>query len=319
MARPSSSESARRLISLLGQLTPGARIPLDELAGSLDVTPAQLANDLETLSMCGVAPYTPDQLVEVFVDDGFVEVYAPLPAVKAPVRLSPGEARAPAAALAAAGFTADDPLVSRLLAASSAGFDAERLEHTLRSAIATHDSSVFQTLASATSSHEAVAISYQSEGAAEPTERIVEPAALFAERGAWYLSAWCRSAGAMRTFRIGRIRVATATRETFVVRRGTGVGATSDGALKAFAPEGLPVATLRFEADEQFLAREWPGGRIAAEKPDGEIVADVPFAGTGWIARRVVARLGRVEAVGPAEVRTAVRELALGESASAVE
>ncbi len=311
MARPSSGESARRLIALLGQLTPGARIPLDELAKSLGVKPAQLANDLETLSMCGVAPYTPDQLVEVFVDDGFVEVYAPLPAVTAPVRLSPGEARGLAAALAAAGFTADDPLVSRLLAASSAGFDAERLEHTLRGAIATHDSGIFQTLASAAGSREVVALGYQSEGAAEPTERVVEPAALFAERGAWYLSAWCRTAGAMRTFRVDRIRAASGNGERFSA--GGREDEAGGGALRAFAPEGLPVATVRFSAGEAFLAREWPGGRIVAEEPDGAVIAEVPFAGTNWLARRVAARLGRVEAVAPAELRAAVATLAHAE------
>jgi hypothetical protein len=41
----------------------------------------------------------------------------------------------------------------------------------------------------------------------------------------------------------------------------------------------------------------------------------VPFAGTDWIARRVVARLGNVEALEPAEVRSAVGVLARTELA----
>lgn len=304
MPRPNSGETARRLIALLGHLTPGLSVPVEELAETIGTSPDQLAQDLSTLSLCGVAPYAPDQMVDVFVEDGMVEVYSPLPAVSAPVRLSPDEARALAAALAAAGFTADDPLSARLLDAAAAGFDAGALEHTLRSAIATHDSSVFETLAAAAREHEVVTIGYQSEGLLVAAERDVEPVQLFAERGAWYLSAWCRAAKGSRTFRIDRIRSASATGERFesVVM--------PDGLPSAFVSEGLPVATLRFCPGEHFVEREWPGGRIAGQEADGSTVAEVPYAGTGWIARRVVARLGAVEVVAPAEVRSAVRQLA---------
>jgi predicted DNA-binding transcriptional regulator YafY len=89
------------------------------------------------------------------------------------------------------------------------------------------------------------------------------------------------------------------------------VAPASAVAPTAFAPEGLPVATLRFAAGEPFIAREWPGGRIvSADEADGSTLAEVPFAGTGWIARRVVARLGKVEVLAPKEVRDAVATLA---------
>ncbi len=207
---------------------------------------------------------------------------------------------------AAAGFTGNDPLSERLLSAAAAGFDADALERTLRSTIATHDSGVFETLASAASDREVVTLAYHSEGAAEPTARDVEPQQLFAERGAWYLSAWCRTAGGMRTFRIDRIRSAEKTGERFE----RVAMPERDAPPTAFAPEGLPMATLRFAPGEPFVAREWPGGRVVSAEDDGATIAEVPFGGTGWIARRVVARLGRVEAVAPAEVRAAVSELA---------
>lgn len=302
MPRANSGDSARRLIALLGQLRPGLSVPVEDLGESLGTTTAQLADDLGTLCLCGITPYTPDQMVDVFVEDGVVEVISPLPAVSAPVRLSPSESAALTAALAAAGFTAEDPLAARLMEASAASFDSDALERTIRSAIATHDSAVFETLASAIREREAVQVAYQSEGTAEPTDRVVEPQQLFAERGAWYLSAWCRSAGGMRTFRIDRMRRAESTGERFdsVTTPANGLAPT------AFASEGLPVATLRFAATEPFVEREWPGGHVVAAEDDGATLAEVPFAGTGWVARRVVARLGRVEVVGPPEVRAAV-------------
>jgi proteasome accessory factor C len=309
MPRPSSGDAARRLIALLGQLTPELSVSVADLAQTLGIDAEQLADDLSTLCLCGIAPYTPDQMVDVFVEDGMVEVLSPLPAVTAPVRLSPAEAEALASALAAAGFTAEDPLAAKVLAAASAGFDADALERTLRSALATHDSTTFETLAVAVSEHEVVAIAYQSDGAAQPSARDVEPRRLFAERGAWYLSAWCRRAGGMRTFRVDRIRTAETTGEHFE----PAAGEDSAPLPSAFAPEGLPLATLRFTPGEAFVEREWPGGRIAEAGEDGATVAEVPYAGTDWIARRVLARLGKVEALAPAEVRFAVREMAAHE------
>jgi len=309
MARPNSSDSARRLIALLGQLTPGMSVPVKGLAESLGTTEAQLADDLGTLCVCGIAPYGPDQMLDVFVEDGMLEVYTALPAVRGPISLSPSEAQALAAALAAAGFSARDPLARRLLDAAASSFDGEALEQTLRTTIATHESTVFEILAAAALGREAVSISYQSEGTAEPSDRIIEPQQLFAERGAWYVAAWCRTADGIRTFRVDRVRKATATGEHFdrvtVVER--------DAAPTAFAPEGLPVARLRFAAVEAFVSRDWPGGHVVSAEEDGTTIADVPFSGTEWIARRVTGRLGRVEALAPVHVRDAVATAARAE------
>lgn len=303
MAKQSSTDTARRLIALLGHFQNEAEIPLATLAEKVGVSPAQLADDLTTLSVCGVAPYYPDMMVDVFVEDGIVEVVTPLPAIKGAVRLSAAEAEALSAALAAAGFSADDPLTSKLLAASSAGFDAEGLAHTLRTETAAHDSAIFETIAGAIAASEAVAITYQRDGAAAPGARIIEPHRLIADRGAWYVTAFCRSAGENRTFRVDRIRSATATGEHFEA-------AAPAHTAAAFTGEGLPLARLRFAPGEAFIEREWPGGRVVESAEDGSTLAEVPFGGTGWISRVVAARLGAAEVLEPSEVRDAVRALA---------
>ena len=306
-----AADRARRLIALLGRLTEGTRVPLADLAAELDTSPAELAGDLVTLSLCGIAPYTPMELVPVLVDGEFVEVWGSIPAMRGPVRLSAAEAGALAAALAAAGFAADDPLVSRLLEASSASFDAEELARTLRTVGVGHDKATFELLADAIAKHEAVAIAYQREGTESPGVRTVEPLQLFADRGAWYLSAWCRKAGAYRTFRVDRIRGAEYNGDTFDPAR----RAPSSASPSAFSTDGLPVARLRFAPGEAFSEREWPGSSVAEQAADGSLVVEVPFAGTDWIARRVVARLGAVEALSPTEVRDAVGVVARAEIA----
>ena len=309
MARTSGADRARRLIAIMGQLTPGARILIADLAAEVGATEAELTADLETLSMCGVAPYYPGDLTPLLVEDGFVEVWGELPALKGPVRLSSAEASALAAALQAAGFSASDELPARLLEAAGAkSFDAEELDRTIRAATSAHDTSVYEALARAVQQTGVVHLEYVSAGSDETTARDVEPLSLFAERGAWYLTAWCRRAGDWRTFRVDRIRSAGLTGEHF--DPGARMGAP--GSMGAFATDGLPTARLRFSAGEPFTDRDWPGGHVVEQAEDGAIVAEVPYGGTEWIARHVVARLGAVEVLEPAEVRAAVRELATG-------
>jgi predicted DNA-binding transcriptional regulator YafY len=288
-------------------------MPLATLAAELDTGPAELASDLETLSVCGVAPYSPMELVPVLVDEdeGTVEVWGDVPAMRGPVRLSAAEAGAWAAALAAAGFEANDPLVAKLLSAASADFDAKTLARTLRASASHHNPAVFEAAAAAIAQREVLVIAYQREGAVEPSLRRVEPLQLFAERGVWYLSAWCRKAGAHRTFRLDRIRALEPAGEEFDP---AAHDATSLGAV-AFSGKGLPSARLRFVSGEEFSEREWPGARMAEEEPDGSLVVEAPFAGTDWIARRVLARLGRVEVLTPHSLREAVATLAREELA----
>ena len=279
----------------------GADISLTDMAAEVGSTPAQLAADLTTLSMCGVAPYTPWELVPVAVDGDRVTVFGSVPAMRGPVRLSLSEAEALSAALSAAGFAADDPLNAKLAAATSASLDAEELSKTLHTETAQHDIGVFEGLAAAVRAHEAVTITYQGDGAVAPRERTVEPLQLLAERGAWYLSAWCREADDFRTFRVDRIRALRTTGDVFE----PGAHGVTGLSSVAFSAEGLPFARLRFAESAEYVEREWPGSRPAENTGDG-LMVEVPFSGTDWIARRVVARLGSVEVVGPPAVRDAV-------------
>jgi predicted DNA-binding transcriptional regulator YafY len=72
----------------------------------------------------------------------------------------------------------------------------------------------------------------------------------------------------------------------------------------------LPKATVRFDAGSEGLEeRDWPGATFR-EEPDGSVLAEIPFASSGWIARRIAARLGRAEVLAPLELRRSVAETA---------
>lgn len=303
--------ATRRLVALLGRLTPGARIAIADLADQVGVTEATLADDLLTLAVCGVAPFDPNALMPLIVEDGFVEVWSALPAPLGTVRLTAPEASALAAALQTAGFSTDDDLTSRLLeAAASASFDAVELAHTIRTADSDHDAHVYAVIAAALAEHAVVRIEYVRVGATQPLARDIEPVSLFAERGAWYVTAWCRHAGDWRTFRVSRIRSATPTGESHH-------RSSQSEDASAFHRAGMPRATLRFAPDEPFSEREWPGGRVLESGESGSVIAEVPYGGTAWLTRQVVARLGRVEVLEPASLRSAVAQLAADERAHA--
>jgi len=290
------------MLTLLHHLQPGAAIPLARLAEVVGASESEVADDITTLSLCGVAPYYPDDLVAVFVEDGLVNVWAPLPVFDRAVRLAAGEARALAAALQAAGFGPSHSLTARLLEAAAADFSADELAHVIRSAVSDSTGEVYKAIALGIERSETVRIAYRRAGADTETEREIEPLALVNDRGAWYVSAFCRLAGAPRTFRLDRMRTAEVT--------GTPFSRHPDGlAGRAFSPEGLPVALLRFDVADDFSERDWPGARVVARRGRGTDV-EVPYAGTAWIARMVAARMGTVEVREPADVRAAVRALA---------
>ena len=310
MAKPSSSVRAKRLLAILHLFEPNTRISLEAIASAVGASVPETVADLESLACCGVAPYTPEALMPVLIEDGYVEVWGELPALSRAVRLSRAEAQALAAALQAAGLPASDPLSAKVIAASATDVDARDIERVVRASVSggAATGTTLKTLSLALSESRAVHITYRSAGAEEETDRVIEPLGLVQERGAWYVEAFCRKAGALRTFRVDRIREADLGERIEERRRFSPSGAAFDSA-------GLPLARLKFAPDEEFFAREWPGGTVAHVGDDGVTVADVPYAGTAWIARQVVARLGSVEVVEPEEVRSAVAELARAEAA----
>lgn len=294
---------ARRLLALLHTLKPGTEVRLSKLAEAFDTDVAQLTRDLELLSCCGVSQHG-DELVPIYVEDGVLVVFNPLPALGGAVRLSASEAHALIAALQAAGLGADDDLVRTLVAGSvAADIDAEQVERVVRSAATSGQADALKQVALALEKRRVVQLRYQNAGAQTASTRDVEPLALVNERGVWYLEAYCRKAEGLRTFRVDRITEALVTTQSFEPR-----GLAIHG--RAFVATDLPVATVRLDAGQEFSTREWPGAKAIERHDDGTLVVEVPYAGTGWVARQIVARLGAAQVVGPAEVRAAVAELA---------
>jgi predicted DNA-binding transcriptional regulator YafY len=306
MGRPSTSDRARRLLALLPYLSEQRAIPLADLAQVTGTDEATVASDLTVLSMCGGGTGDPLDLVGVYVEGDVAEVFAELPALDRPVRLTPAEARALATALEVVGIDPGSDLGSRLAHVAAQEPDLTDVARTVRAAFAQGGhAAVIAALSAAASEQVSVSIGYESAGGGGPAERVVRPYTLYLWRGAWYLLAWCEKSREERTFRVDRISSVASTGKRF--ERPTGLP-LSPAPLPDL--ESLPRATVRFSADAPDLNdRDWPGARFS-RAGDGTVAAKVPYAGTAWLARKVAARLGTAEVLFPEELREAVAKAA---------
>lgn len=302
--RPDTAARARRLLALLPLLKQGASVSLSELARAVGCSPDEVAADLAVLTMCGVPPFSPSDMIELDLDGDTVTVYMEPPALDRPLRLTPAEARALVTALEAADYDPAGPLVSALLAAASANVEADELERTVRAgAGAGGTADIYTTLARAAEECVSVRITYFTGSTGRTSDRVVHPLALVVRLGAWYLVAFCETAGDERVFRLDRIRTAEPTGARFERPESVPYAVAPDA-------EALPVAEIRFAAGTALPSEsDWPGA-VFAPQADGTTLVRVGYQSASWIARRVVSYLGDAEVLAPPEVREAVRVLA---------
>jgi proteasome accessory factor C len=258
------------------------------------------------LSLCGGDERDPNQLVGVLVEDDVAEVFADLPALERPVRLTAVEARALLSALGTLGVDPGSTLIGKLSRYAATGVDLEQVATTVRTAFAQGGHArVIAALDMAAENHVTVRIEYASWGSGEVSERTVRPYALYRWRDSWYLLAFCERTQEERTFRVDRITSATMTRQPF--ERPASLAAVANPLPDL---DELPRATVRFaSAAPDLTDREWPGATFD-HAVDGSVTASIPYAGTSWISRRIAARIGAAEVLEPAEVREAVARTA---------
>ena len=207
MARPAADARLRRLLALVPWVVAQDGPTLDEVCARFGLGSDELVADLDLVFLCGVHPFTPDSLIEVVVADGRVWIrYADY--LERPLRLTPEEGlalvAAGAAALAVPGADAQGPLASGLtkLAAVLGVEPGDAVDVELGPA----PDGVVETLRGAVAACRQIEIDYYAYGRDERSRRVVDPHAVFAAEGQWYLQAYCHLAESGRRFRVDRIR-----------------------------------------------------------------------------------------------------------------
>lgn len=290
-ARTSASDRVARLLAVVPWIAANDGPTLDAVCERFGVSRRKLLDDLAVLEMVGVPPYTPDTLIEVTIEGDrvwlrFADTFA------RPLHLTPEQGLAlVAAGTASQGLTGGDregPLATALAKlAGVLGIDpAEAVSVTLGET----RPGILDTLRAAVTDHRRVRIDYYTYGRDERTTRDVEPWAVFAHDGAWYLDAHCHLAGARRRFRVDRVVEAEALDTTFEPPPDPTDPAGPVGAEPFVLGPDLPRVTLEVAPSARWVVDQYPVDHVD-EADGGRLRVRLAVTATPWLERLLV-RLG---------------------------
>ncbi len=151
-------------------------------------------------------------------------------------------------------------------------------------------------------------LTYRARGRSEDTAREVEPMGVVFGGGAWYLVAWCRLRGAVRHFRLDRIRGLSLGSERFASRGEFDLQRHLDE-IEAASPRVEVCLRVAPGALERVRAESYC--EVFAETPDAAGVSvRLHTYSLDWCARWVLSFGPEAEALAPKELRAAVHRLA---------
>lgn len=193
----------RRLLAIVGWLARVGRAPLHEVAARFGIPEDEVVRELELAACCGIPPYSPDALLEIVVTDDEVEAFLPEDLAR-PRRLTAGEGFALAAAartiLAVPGADESGALARALAKLEGALGDQGTVVVDL------DEPALLAAVRGSTDRGASAELEYHSASTDETSVRVVDPLAVVALDGHWYLDAHCHSADGLRRFRVDRIR-----------------------------------------------------------------------------------------------------------------
>lgn len=280
------SRTAQRLNRILAMLpwviaNPGATV--EEVCERFGYSQKALIADLDLVFVCGLPGYGPGDLMVAYVDEDEVVVDM-AEYFSQPLRLSPAEGLgllAAGMALISSGQAppALDRAVAKLGSVLAPDADA------MISVELAGEPELVQILREAATEGRVLEILYTSLGKGETRRRSVEPWSVASAMGNWYLSAYCRTAGDERIFRVDRIREVTPTGEKFE------------------PPEDPPTVEVRYSPSEDDIhatIRLSERARWVADYYPVDVIEDrngrltVRFsAGQATTIARLLLRLGR--------------------------
>jgi proteasome accessory factor C len=291
-----ASVRLRRLLAMLAYLAGVKEASIADLATRFGMPQSDVISELELAACCGLPPYTPDQLLSLVVDDERVQAFG-LEPLRRPPRLTPTEGFAlAAAARAILAVTADGPPtpLQSALGKLEAALGADRI------AIAIDRPTHLERLRRAAAGGEVVEITYLGTEQGSESTRVVEPYAVVAREGRFYLDAYCRRASGWRRFLVGRVDAVRPTGERVVPRPVP----PNLGGSRAFVGGGTDrvIAEVAVPAGRGVLLERVAAGP-AVPAQDGRVVVPVEVASDAWFGNLML-RLGpEAEVLSPDRLR----------------
>lgn len=279
MPRAGAGDRLRRLLAIVPWIVAADGPRLEEVTRRFGLTERELLADLDLVFCCGVHPFTPDALMDVAVEDGRVWIrYADY--FQRPLRLTPEEGLAIVAAgsavLAVPGADPHGPLARAI--AKIAGVLGVSVGDTVDVRLRQVPETVLADLRAAAAAHRRIEIDYYTYGRDDRARRVVEPHAVFAAEGEWYLTGHCHLADGPRRFRVDRILDLTVLEETFPAP-----AAVEEPRVFEAAP-GDPRVVLRLTPRARWVAEQYPTEAVE-ELEDGAVRVTLAAGERAWLER----------------------------------
>jgi proteasome accessory factor C len=287
-ARTKASDRVARMLAMIPWIASHDGPTVDEICERFQVDRRKLLEDLEVLSLVGVPPYTPDTLIEVTIEGDrvwlrFAEVFA------RPLHLTPEQGLALVvagrASQALPGTDAGGPLATALVkVAAVLGVDPD---DAVSVALGETRPGVLDELRQAAASGCRVRLDYYAYSRDQRTTRDVDPHAVFAHDGAWYVRGYCHQAHDQRLFRVDRIYGVEVLDETFIPP-----DAPDTGGVFEPGPD-TPRVTLELAPAARWVVETYPVEEVdpAPDGRGGWLRVRLWVSATPWLERLLV-RLG---------------------------
>lgn len=288
----SAEDRIRGLLVMLPWLMQRERVLVSDMARQFNMTEKDLIEDLELAAMCGTPPYTPLELTDVHIDEGYIFV-GPNKFFERRLKLSPAEAFGLSLLAAAA---EDIPGFSRRKELKSA---LKKLRKVLGESVVDVDvesPEFLGAVSDASKSGERLRITYWTPGRNEETTRGIVVRSVFTDRGHWYISADDDLSGERRHFRVDRIRSVSATGQMVPVIE------ESDPIPTWFADgEGKLVVVAEVAESSAWVVETYPC-KVLDERPDGSFRIEMVANSAHWLGRLLLRAGGGVTIVAPDEM-----------------
>jgi proteasome accessory factor C len=268
------------------------RVSVAKMAKQFSMSESDLIEDIEMASMCGVPPYTPFELTDIYIDEGYIFVGANKRFERS-LELTSSEAFGlnlmAAAAKELPGFTRGKDLKSAV----------KKLRKVLGDDLVDVDiesSTFLPVVTEAASSGQRLRITYWTPARNEESERTITVRTVFVDRGHWYIRADDDASNDSRHFRVDRIRSVTQLDEFVEV---------SDATAQVpawFADEsGSETITAEVAASAAWVVETYPC-TVRDERPDGSYVIDIVSNSEHWLGRLLLRAGGAITVVAPSEM-----------------
>lgn len=280
------------LLAVLAQLEREKTVSIPQLAQLLGINEERVYEALEILVFAYDAASVRLDLHDAYAT---LETYG----TERLLRLTPQEADALVDALMNAGFSQDDALVQALLQTKSiVEPTSDPSEPRVRIVSESSTPLIVQELSAACENpeHPVLEIAYWGADDDWAELRHIEPAMIFSEKSHQYLLAFCREAQDWRSFRVDRISDVQTLEERFEPH-----GDMPDPKI-AFL-RNASEARIRFEGDCEIPS--WRGMRIVDREEGGSCVMRIPWTGSAWLPKQLVALMGKAHVLEPAALADA--------------